>query len=181
MNCLVNPTDPNYFVAFAENSIDLHGCPTAISDNLFQDTHTPTHPHNHTPTHPHTHTTIHRCTFHERQRWSADDKVQPLTPSDVREVTAQLGRSSSQVFQIALSISTVSGRSRSGSSAISQLTSQPYPCENRWRNRRYFLGYSAESVGKHENEILRRWGMHAVMVRIGRKHTESDLVSRYSG
>jgi hypothetical protein len=49
VNCLVNSTDlsavasaarrldPNYFVAFAENSIDLHGCPTAISDNLFQD------------------------------------------------------------------------------------------------------------------------------------------------
>ncbi len=37
MNCLVNPTDPNYSVAFAVNSIDLNGCPTATSDSLFQD------------------------------------------------------------------------------------------------------------------------------------------------
>ena len=37
VNCLENSTDPNYFVAFAVNSIDLYGCPTAISDNLFQD------------------------------------------------------------------------------------------------------------------------------------------------
>jgi hypothetical protein len=36
-NCLENSSDPNYFVTFVENSIDLHGCPTAISDTLFQD------------------------------------------------------------------------------------------------------------------------------------------------
>jgi hypothetical protein len=37
VNCLENSTDLNYFIAFAVNSIGLHGCPTAISDNLFQD------------------------------------------------------------------------------------------------------------------------------------------------
>jgi hypothetical protein len=37
VNCLENSSDPNYFVAFAVNSIDLHGCPPDMSDNLYQD------------------------------------------------------------------------------------------------------------------------------------------------
>ena len=37
VNCLENSSDPNYFVAFAVNSIDIDGCPPDISDNLFQD------------------------------------------------------------------------------------------------------------------------------------------------